>query len=269
MPPARRKCVAGFPTEAQNRSWYVAGTKLCSSQDSIPSRTLVGMSAGESRLPTGWKPAQRQQPQAKFLHLSHLRRLKGCEQVAAVCYRIRGTEIEFLLVQTRGGRWTFPKGSAEPGLTHAQAAALEAFEEAGVHGRMEEAAFTRYVRRKGSVRNSSLRSGEKSVVVNAHLCEVRQLEPPQEADRNPTWFPPSKAKRHLREGRKADYASELVRVLDRAVARIQLVCALHSPAQVKKDALQRVQFTALDSAKAGVLRDGAKNRRNVVTIDQF
>jgi ADP-ribose pyrophosphatase YjhB (NUDIX family) len=74
--------------------------------------------------------------------------MRGCEQVAAVCYRARGGAIEFLPVQTRGGRWTFPKGSAEPGLTHAQAAAVEAFEEAGVHGRMEEASFARYVRRK-------------------------------------------------------------------------------------------------------------------------
>src|SRR5271168_1348599 len=86
---------------------------------------------------------------AKFVRLSQLRRLRGDQQVAAVCYRVRGTAIEFLLVQTRGsGRWTFPKGSAEPGLTHAQAAALEAFEEAGVHGRMEETSFASYVRRK-------------------------------------------------------------------------------------------------------------------------
>src|SRR5438270_2298976 len=74
--------------------------------------------------------------------------IRGSEQVAAVCYRLRGSQIEFLLVQTDAGRWTFPKGNAEPGLTQAQSAALEAFEEAGVHGRIEEAAFARYTRRK-------------------------------------------------------------------------------------------------------------------------
>ena len=58
---------------------------------------------------------------AKFFHVSRLRGLRGCQQVAAVCYRVRGEDIEFLLVQTRGGRWIFPKGNAEPGLTHAQA----------------------------------------------------------------------------------------------------------------------------------------------------
>ena len=160
------------------------------------------------------------QPAVKFLRLAHLRRLKNCEQVAAVCYRVRRSEIEFLLVQTRGGRWTFPKGSAEPGLTHAQAAALEAFEEAGVHGRMEEASFARYVRRKGS-RNLGARPAEKDIVVNAYLCEVRRLEPPPEFGRNRTWFSAEKAKQQLREGRKADYGAQLARVVDRAVARIE------------------------------------------------
>src|SRR5260221_11869080 len=73
----------------------------------------------------------------KFLRLSKLRRLRETEQVAAVCYHMRGADIEFLLVQTGGGRWIFPKGCVEAGFTHAQAAAIEAFEEAGVHGRIE------------------------------------------------------------------------------------------------------------------------------------
>src|SRR5271169_3518963 len=81
--------------------------------------------------------------------LSPLSRLPGRrQQVAAVCYRMRKRGIEFLLVQSRGGRWIFPKGGVESGLTPAQSAALEAFEEAGVHGRMEEIPFARYFRRK-------------------------------------------------------------------------------------------------------------------------
>lgn len=153
-------------------------------------------------------------PPAKFLRLAHLRRLKECEKVAAVCYRIRPNGIQFLLVQTRRRRWTFPKGSVEPGLTHAQSAALEAFEEAGVHGRMEEAPFTRYVHQKG--RNPSL----AEIKVSAHLCEVSRLEPPPEAGRNRTWFSADKAKQHLREGRNPDHGAELARVVDRAVTRI-------------------------------------------------
>jgi len=150
---------------------------------------------------------------ARFFHLDHLRRLRGSEQVAAVCYRVRKSGIEFLLVETRNGCWTFPKGSAEPGITHAQAAALEAFEEAGVHGRMEETAFMQYVRCK--------RSERIDVVVNVHLCEVLWLDRPQEEGRNPTWFPPGKATRKLRSGRGVEHGVQLADVLAQALRRIQ------------------------------------------------
>lgn len=170
----------------------------------------------ESRLTVGWSRARTFEMSAKFIRLAELRKLKQCEQVAAVCYRVRMGVIEFLLVQTGKGRWIFPKGGVEPGLTHAQAAALEAFEEAGVHGRMEEASFTRYVRRR---RDDG--SGTKEPAVNAHLCEVLRQVPPQEAGRNPTWFSADKAKRRLKEDRNPEFGAELARVVDRAVARIK------------------------------------------------
>jgi 8-oxo-dGTP pyrophosphatase MutT (NUDIX family) len=185
---------------------------------------------------------------AKFFRLSQLRKLRGCEQVAAVCYRVRSSGIEFLLVRTGSGHWTFPKGSAEPGLTHAQAAALEAFEEAGVHGRMEEASFTRYIRRKGGRTRNSARSGERSAVkeiaIQAHLCEVSRLDPPQERNRNPTWFSADKAKRRLREDRTPDFGAELARVVDRAVTRIRRLRSetITMKDRPQKDALQKVQF---------------------------
>jgi 8-oxo-dGTP pyrophosphatase MutT (NUDIX family) len=173
------------------------------------------MSAGESRLPGAAPRGRAAQTSAKFFRLEHLRQLRGSEQVAAVCYRVRKSGLEFLLVQTRGGRWIFPKGGAEPGLTHAQSAALEAFEEAGVHGRMEEASFARYVRRK-----KGLDSAFVETVVNVHLCEVLWLDPPQEAGRNPTWFSVEKAKRRLLEDRSAEFGAELARVVEGAVSRI-------------------------------------------------
>ena len=54
--------------------------------------------------------------------------------VAAVCYRLKDDEPEFLLVRTRSGRWTFPKGGVDGDATNAEAAAREAYEEAGVKG---------------------------------------------------------------------------------------------------------------------------------------
>jgi len=202
--------------------------------------------------------AGKRQASAPFIRLSQLRRLCECEQVAAVCYRVHNGTIEFLLVRTSGGqRWTFPKGSAEPGLTHAQAAALEAFEEAGVHGRIEEAAFARYRRKRGDGENRASRSDDKRVAVNAYLCEVLRFTPPQEFKRDRTWFSVEEARRRLREGRKNDSRAEFVRVVDRAVARIQKLrgrigrderlqhirLQLNAPhVATQKDALQKVRF---------------------------
>src|SRR5215470_4459707 len=154
------------------------------------------MASGEWRLTRDLSISKLYQPSARFFPPSELREMRGHEQVAAVCYRNQNRKIEFLLVQTRGGRWTFPKGSAEPGLTHAQAAALEASEEAGVHGRIEEAAFTRYTRHRNGARDEA-----QPTVINAHLCEVTWLDRPSEAGRNPTWCTPEKARRRLQADR--------------------------------------------------------------------
>jgi 8-oxo-dGTP pyrophosphatase MutT (NUDIX family) len=189
------------------------------------------MSAGQFRLPSDRSRARVILPSKKFVAISHLRKLRGSEQVAAVCYRKRGGRVEFLLVRTRSGRWIFPKGSAEPGLTHAQAAALEAFEEAGVHGRIEEAPFTRYTRRKSA--------RDPEVTVHAHLCEVLWLARPQEFDRDPTWFSAERAKRRLIDDRSTRYARELEQVIDRAVTRIRRA---HGGTDTFVDSIQKARL---------------------------
>ncbi len=162
------------------------------------------------------------------------------QQVAAVCYRIRGSHLEFLLVQTSGGRWIFPKGGVEPGRTHAESAALEAFEEAGVHGRIEKIAFTRYYRRK-----SAQSPTKEEPAVSAHLCEVSRLERPQESNRHPSWFSADKAKQRLRKDRAPEIGAELLRVVDKAAARIQrLHSAIPAPAHAHIDPLRKVRFEA-------------------------
>src|SRR6202140_5371886 len=159
-------------------------------------------------------------PAVKSFRLSQMRRLRECEQVAAVCYRIRNGEIEFLLVRTTSGHWTFPKGNAEPGMTQAQAAALEAFEEAGVHGRIEEVSFASYVARKRAL-NSAAQAVENKLTVNAHLCQVLRLGSPKESNRKRTWFWAEDARQQLHRGRKGEDGDELARVIDRAVERIK------------------------------------------------
>jgi 8-oxo-dGTP pyrophosphatase MutT (NUDIX family) len=160
------------------------------------------------------------------------------KQVAAVCYRING-EIEFLLVRTRKARWTFPKGGVEPGLTHAESAALEALEEAGAHGRIEEAPFTSYTLKKMQKVESEL------MPVRAYLCEVTRLEAAQEFYRDPTWHSQTKAKQHLREGRSREDAAEFARVVDAATSRIK---RLRSRTGLRDERLQRVSFESTDAA---------------------
>ena len=58
-------------------------------------------------------------------------------QFAALCYRIVDGKVQVLLVTTRRtGRWILPKGWPMHGETPSDAAATEAWEEAGVKGKV-------------------------------------------------------------------------------------------------------------------------------------
>jgi len=136
--------------------------------------------------------------------------------VAAVCFRLKDDEPEFLLVRTRSGRWTFPKGGVDDDATHADAAAREAYEEAGVKGRIEHEPFHWYFHSK----RERFDSERDVVTVQAHLCEVERLVDPKEGHRNPTWFNPDEAKKILAKGREVKYARELQAVVDRALEHL-------------------------------------------------
>jgi 8-oxo-dGTP pyrophosphatase MutT (NUDIX family) len=58
------------------------------------------------------------------------------KQSGVIPYRWRRTELEILLVTSRGKRrWIIPKGLIDPGTSPIESAAKEAYEEAGVKGR--------------------------------------------------------------------------------------------------------------------------------------
>src|SRR5215475_9225746 len=121
-------------------------------------------------------------------------------QVAAVCYRRRGAQIEFLLVNTNGGnKWTFPKGAPEDNLSHSQAAEREAHEEAGAYGTIEPRHFHMYLHSKGVFWQPK---GVQEYVVKAFLMEVHQTRRPDENFRNPTWFSADEARTILAKGRE-------------------------------------------------------------------
>jgi len=144
-------------------------------------------------------------------------------QVAAVCYRRRGSLLEFLLVNTNGGgKWTFPKGDPETTLSHSQAAEREAWEEAGVRGSIESRHFCLYLHSKGVFWKPP---GVREFVIKAFLLEVELVEEAQEATRNPTWFSAEEAKKILAKGREVKYARELQAVVDRALEKIGIAQA--------------------------------------------
>jgi hypothetical protein len=135
----------------------------------------------------------------------------------------------------------------EPGLSYAQSAALEAREEAGVHGRIEEIPFARYFRRRSDFEVSG--GVEEGLAVGAYLCEVSRLETPHEANRHPTWFSAERAKQRLIKDRDRtpEFGVELARIIDRAVSRIR---RLHGEIDRRNrgpiDGLRRVRFEAAE-----------------------
>jgi 8-oxo-dGTP pyrophosphatase MutT (NUDIX family) len=148
-------------------------------------------------------------------------------QVAAVCYRRSGSAVEFLLVNTNGGgKWTFPKGDPDSAFSHSRAAEREAWEEAGVRGRIEPRHFHLYIHSKGVFWKPP---GVREFVVKAFLLEVEQTETGHEADRNPTWFAPDEARKILAKGREVKYARELQAVVDRAMQQIGAAKAAAAP----------------------------------------
>lgn len=78
-------------------------------------------------------------------------------QFGALCYRIQNNKIEILLITSRGtGRWIIPKGWPMDGETPANAAATEAFEEAGVEGKPSNVCLGIYSYMKSLPKNDSM-----------------------------------------------------------------------------------------------------------------
>lgn len=116
-------------------------------------------------------------------------------QVGAVCRCVRTGDV--VLVTSRGtGRWVIPKGWPMEGKTLSAAAATEAWEEAGVEGRMQEAELGRYRYDKEQEPGFSV-----PVEVRVFLMEAERLRSdfPESKQRKRRWFPPAEAARMVAE----------------------------------------------------------------------
>ena len=175
---------------------------------------------------------------ARFL--SGLARLaKGSElqvQVAAVCYRLTGSSVEFLLVNTSSGKWTFPKGRLCPSLSPSESASREAWEEAGARGRIEENHFGHYLDTKRTLGHDL---PTREVRIAAYLFEVHSTETPEESGRNPNWFSAAQARKQLAEGRQTPYARQITRIVDAALERLTAKSQKRSRSFVRAQGRQR------------------------------
>lgn len=113
-------------------------------------------------------------------------------QAGAIAYRIRDGRLEVLLMTSRdSGRWIIPKGNIATGVTPARAAAKEAYEEAGIKGRIDSPiplGFYTYLKR--------LASGEaRPATVEVYLlrAEAWLKKWPEKGERQLSWLPPAAA----------------------------------------------------------------------------
>lgn len=76
-------------------------------------------------------------PQSQGIILGDATKRDLRTQFAALCYRFKDERLQICLVTSRrSGRWIVPKGWPMDGETPADAAATEAFEEAGLRGQI-------------------------------------------------------------------------------------------------------------------------------------
>ena len=112
-------------------------------------------------------------------------------QTGALPWRkVAGKGLEVLLVTSRwSARWIVPKGWPMRGKSLAQAAAQEAFEEAGVKGRVATTPLGSFQH----VKNHPLGKLEVSILVHA-LSVERELDRwPERGQRQRRWFDPDRA----------------------------------------------------------------------------
>jgi 8-oxo-dGTP pyrophosphatase MutT (NUDIX family) len=146
----------------------------------------------------------------------------GCtEQFGALCWRMRRDRVEVLLITSRDtGRWVVPKGWAIKGLSPAETAAREAWEEAGVEGMVDEATL-------GSFRYKKVLRAPKFIPCEVQVFGLRVagLAPkfPERKERRRKWFVTEEAARQVAEPELRQLLKDLPQALGKAEPAAGLV----------------------------------------------
>lgn len=118
-------------------------------------------------------------------------------QFGAICYRMINDHPQILLVTTRrSGRWIVPKGWPMDGHTAGEAAAVEAWEEGGVLGKVKDTCVGIYTYTKDPETQASL-----PCVVALYPLKVKKLSKdyPERKARKRKWVSTRKAASMVRE----------------------------------------------------------------------
>lgn len=121
---------------------------------------------------------------------------RPARQVAALCFRKQKGKVEVLLITSRETkRWVIPKGWPMPPLTDYNAARREAFEEAGVEGRMRRKKFGSFSYAKLGAKASL------TIRVDVYLLEVEREKKtwPEKHQRKRRWFGVDEAAHRIQE----------------------------------------------------------------------
>lgn len=124
-------------------------------------------------------------------------------QFSALCYRVKNDKVQVLLVTSRGtGRWILPKGWPIAGQSPSDAAATEAWEEAGAKGKIDgrPLGMYTYVKEKGE------ESLPCAVMVYALKVKKTKVDYPEAKERRRKWV-------SLKKAAKLVNSPELARML--------------------------------------------------------
>jgi 8-oxo-dGTP pyrophosphatase MutT (NUDIX family) len=133
------------------------------------------------------------------------------EAAALACRRRKDGELSILLVsKRRSGKWGVPKGRLDGNLTFGEVAAKEAFEEAGIKGRVSPNSIGMFRVKK----RTPSRQHSQVIEVWVYLMEVTKClhEWPEKGKREIRWVSCETAAQQLREPMLADICHRLATV---------------------------------------------------------
>lgn len=137
------------------------------------------------------------QPENRFpISLSGQTKRDVRTQFGALCWRVHNGKCQVLLITSRNtGRWVIPKGWPMDGMTPVEAAAQEAWEEAGITGKPSERAVGVYSYTK------PLDASKLPCLAMVFPIKVKTLHAdwPEKKQRERKWFPLKKAAQKISE----------------------------------------------------------------------